>query len=200
MYHYGYYVKLADGRFKLSGDDWCQTPDSYTIGKSLGVRGEVEGIVLEIVKGEDAKRNGFDVMVLVEQRSVATGQPVTPHVPRLTTRPQIQADFQGHKFRAVGNKLHVRPPNESFYDFEVNHLLWLLGKDWFDAEMAKPLEERHVILRWRHERAEQFRRYQKPGQNPEIPIAAPITGGGKALQVLADDLYQQLMHSRLLRV
>lgn len=86
MYHYGYYVKLADGRFKLSGDDWGQTPDSYTIGKSLGVRGEVEGIVLGIVKGEEAKRNGFDVMVLVEQKSIATGQPVTPHVPRLTTR------------------------------------------------------------------------------------------------------------------
>lgn len=69
-------------------------------------------------------------------------------------------------------------------------MLWLLGKDWFDAEMARPLEERHVILKWRHERAEQFRKYQKPGQDPTLPIAAPITGGGKALQVLADDVYQ----------
>lgn len=190
MFHYGYYVKLADGRFKLSGNDWGQTLDSHATGKSLGVRGGVEGIVVGIVKGEEAKRNGFDVMVLVEQRSVATGQPVTPHLPRLTTRPQIQTDFQGNKFRAVGNKVHIRPPNESFHDFEVNHLLWLLGKDWFDAEMAKALEERHVTLRWLHERAEQFRKFRKPAEDPNLPVAAPSTGGGKALQVLADDVYQ----------
>jgi len=190
MYHYGYYVRLADGRFKLSGDDWGQTLDSYKDGDSLGVRNGVEGIVVGLVKGEEAQRNRFDVMVLIEQRSVKTGQAVTPHEPRLTTRPQIQIDFQGHKFRAVGNKLHVRPENESFHDFQVNHLLWQMGKDWFDAEMAKPLDDRHVILKWRHERAEQFRKHQKPDQDPGSPVAAPATGEGKALQVLADDIYQ----------
>ena len=50
---------------------------------------------------------------------------------------------------AVGKYLFPRPLRESFYDFQLNQLLWLLGMDWFDAEMAKPLPERHVILRWR---------------------------------------------------
>jgi hypothetical protein len=31
-------------------------------------------------------------------------------------------------------------------------LLWTLGKDWFDTEMAKALEDRHIILQWRHDR------------------------------------------------
>jgi len=190
MYHYGYYVKLADGRFKLSGNDWSQTLDSYKEGDSLGIKGSVEGIVVGVIKGEEAQRNRFDVMILLEQRSVSTGQIVAPHEPRLVTRPQIQADFQGQKVRAVGNKIHLRPANESFHDFQVHHLLWQLGRDWFDKEMAKPMEERHVILKWRHERSEQFVKYRKPGQDPNLPVTAPVTGGGKALQVLADDIYQ----------
>jgi len=34
---------------------------------------------------------------------------------------------------------------ESFYDFHLDHLLWLLGEDWYNAEMAKPSEERRII-------------------------------------------------------
>jgi hypothetical protein len=49
----------------------------------------------------------------------------------------------------VRNRLYQRPLKESFYDFQLNHLLWLQGEDWFNAEMAKPLEDRHVILKWR---------------------------------------------------
>jgi hypothetical protein len=71
----------------------------------------------------------------------------------------------------------------------VHHLLWQLGKDWFDAEMAEPLEQRHIILQWRSERAQQFRKYQDP-EKPDANVRAPSTGGMRALQVLADDVYQ----------
>ncbi len=105
------------------------------------------------------------------------------------SRPQIQAEFRGSKFRAVGKKLHIRPLNESFYDFQIHHLLWQFGKEWFDCEMAKPLTERHIILQWRAERSQQFRKYQDP-RNPDGNVRAPSTGGMRALQVLADDVYQ----------
>jgi hypothetical protein len=84
---------------------------------------------------------------------------------------------------------HGRPLKESFYDFQLNHLLWLLGEDWFNAEMAKPIEDRHVILKWRDERNQQLRKHQDPN-DPEALVRAPVTGGMRALQVLADDLYQ----------
>src|SRR6266550_4554283 len=96
-----------------------------------------------------------------------------------------EAKLGGTKFSAVGKNLHKRPLNESFYDFQVHHLLWHLGKEWFDDEMKKPLEERHIILQWRSERAQQFRKYQDP-RNPDANVRAPSTGGMRALQVLAD--------------
>ncbi len=68
-------------------------------------------------------------------------------------------------------------------------MLWLLGEDWFNTEMAKPLAERHVILKWRDHRNQQLRKYQDPN-DPEALVRAPVTGEMRALHVLADDLYQ----------
>lgn len=214
LFAYGYFVRLRDGRIVAAGHDFGPTLDSYKVGDSLGTKGDVEGIVIGILKGEPAKKSGgYDVFVLIEERRarLAGSGPAPPWdffqreegqefvrklvqpPPRLVSRPQIQAIHANHKFRAVGRNLHVRPLNETFYDFQINHLLWLLGKDWFDAEMAKPADERHIILKWRAERNEQLRRYQNPN-DPAGPVRAPITGGMRALQVLADDLYQ-LQHA-----
>jgi hypothetical protein len=200
MFSYGYVVKLPNGRLVRAGQDWGKTLDSYKVGDSLGVKDGKEGIVLAVVKGEEAKLNGYDVMIILEERAAKSeGQGVFQRIvqmsqelksPRLTSRPQIQADFQGMKVRAVRNSIFVRPPNESLYDFQVNLLLWTLGKPWFDTEMAKPLEDRHIILRWRHERNELLNANRKPGDDPNKPVKAAMTGDVKALQILADDIYQ----------
>lgn len=207
-YAYGYFVRTPNGMVH-SGHDFGPTPDTYKVGDSLGVRNNVEGIVVGILKGELAKKSGgYDVFVLLEQR-----QPRPPGAPamavqdffqtadgqqlqrmltgeaRLVSRPQIQATLGDNKFRAVGNKLYQRPLKESFYDFQLNHLFWLLGEDWFNAEKAKSLADRHVILRWRDQRNEQLRKYQDPN-DPEALVRAPLTGEIRALHVLADDLYQ----------
>jgi hypothetical protein len=147
---YGYFVKTPTGIFH-SGHDFGPTLDSYKVGDSLGVRNGVEGIVVGILKGEAAKRTGgYDVFVLLEQRAprAAPGaaavaeqdffqtpegrrivETLTREPSRLVSRPQIQATVGDKKFRAVGNKLYQRPLKESFYDFQLNHLLWLLGQD-----------------------------------------------------------------------
>lgn len=213
-YRYGYFVRLADRSIVHAGHDFGLTPDTYALGDSLGVKGDSEGFVIGVLKGQPAKlAGGYDVFVLVEQRRVREkGTPPPPPwdffqrdegrqyveklmrgAARLVSRPQIQATFRGSKFRAVGKKVYVRPLSESFHDFQVNHLLWLLGEKWYAAEMAKPPEERHVILKWRAERNEQFKKYQNPG-DPKALVRAPLTGGMRALQVLADDLYQ-LQHA-----
>jgi hypothetical protein len=210
FFAYGYFVRLAPGQIVHSGHDFGQTLDSYSVGDSLGIRDGKEGIVIGILKGKPAQRSGgYDVFVLIEERTprVEGSGPTASwdffqsgegrvfldllmrDPPRLVSRPQIQAALGTTKFRAVGKTIHRRPLNESFYDFQVHHFLWLLGKDWFDVEMAKPLEERHIILKWRAERNEQLRKYQDP-KEPDALIRAPVTGGMRALQVLADDLYQ----------
>jgi hypothetical protein len=207
-YAYGYFVWTPRGVVH-AGHDFGPTPDTYKVGDSLGVRSGVEGIVVGILKGEPAKKSGgYDVFVLIEQRPPripgASAVPVrdffqTPDGQqlqrvligdaRLVARPQIQAVLGDNKFRAVGKNVYRRPLRESFYDFQLNHLLWLLGEDWFHAEMAKPLADRHIILKWRDHRNQQLRKYQDPN-DPQALVRAPVTGEMRALQVLADDLYQ----------
>jgi hypothetical protein len=200
MFKYGYVVKLPSGLLVRSGQDWSPTLDSFKVGDSLGVKNGKEGVVLAVVKGGDANRNGYDVMIVLEERPARSeGQTVVQRMaqmaqelesPRLTSRPQIQTDFRGNKIRAVRNAIYIRPQEETFHDFQINLLLWVLGEPWFNAEMAKPLEDRHIVLRWRHERNELFRAHRKPEDDPKKPVKAPFSGNVKALQVLADDIYQ----------
>ncbi len=197
---YVYAVKLPSGRLVRAGQDFGPTMDTYKVGDSLGIKNGKEGIVLGVVKGDDAKLNGADVLIIVEERPAKTGAPSIEKAilqmreelqsPRLTSRPQMQALLRDQKVRAVRNSIYFRPKDESFYDFQINLLLWALGKPWYDTEMAKPLEQRHIILRWRHERCELLKVHQKPEDDPNKPVAAPMTGNVKALQVLADDIYQ----------
>jgi len=209
-YAYGYFVRRPDRTIVPAGYDFGPTMDSYKVGDSVGVRGDSEGFVIGILKGQAAKMSGgYDVFVLVEQRLVREkgesppppwdffereeGQLLIEELmlgpPRLVSRPQIQATVRDKKFRAVGKNLYQRPLKESFYDFQLNHLLWLLGEDWYNAEMAKNAEDRHIVLKWRDERIEQLRKYQDP-KDPNALIRVPLTGSIRALTVLADDVYQ----------
>src|SRR6266446_2125348 len=66
---YGYFVRQADGSIVPAGHDFGPTLDSYKVGDSLGVKGDSEGFVVGILRGEEAKlAGGYDVFVLVEQR------------------------------------------------------------------------------------------------------------------------------------
>jgi hypothetical protein len=198
MFSYGYFVKLPSGRLVPAGQDWGPTDSNFKPGDIRGVKNGTEGFILAVVKGEEAKRNGFDVIVIIEERPVKATNMFERSLqmknemrpPRLTSRPQIQADFQGKKFRAVRNTVHIRPQEETFYDFQINMLLWTLGETWFNAEMAKPLPDRHIILQWRHERNELLRSNRKPEDDPKQPVRVTLTGNLRALQVLADDIYQ----------
>jgi hypothetical protein len=209
-FSYGYFVRRPDRTIVPAGQAFSPTPDAYKVGDSLGVKGDTEGFVIGILNGRPATlAGGYDVFVLVEERR-APEKGASPPPPwdffqrdegreyiedllrgpkRLVSRPQIQANLGDYKFRAVGKKLYRRPVNESFHDFQLFHLFWLLDREWHDAEMAKASEDRHAILKWREERNEQLRKYQDPNE-PVAPVRAPFTGGTRALQVLADDLYQ----------
>src|SRR5258706_8686430 len=72
----------------------------------------------------------------VLEKGVEMMNPLPP--PRMVSRPQMQIDFQGQKLRVVRNSIHRRPLGETWQDFQLNLLLWTLGKDWFDEQMLKP--------------------------------------------------------------
>src|SRR6478672_10487446 len=77
-FHYGYFVMLPNGIAVPSGDDFAQKYDTYKVGSSMGVKNGKEGIVIEVVKGDQAKRNGFDVMVLIVENEAGA---IVPWVP-----------------------------------------------------------------------------------------------------------------------
>jgi hypothetical protein len=122
-------------------------------------------------------------------------QMMNPPAPsRMVSRPQIQTVAFGQKVRAVRNAIHFRPLEETFHDFQLNLLLWTLGKNWFDEQMLKAPAERHIVLRWRDERNELLEKHRDPAAPANQPVRVPMTGNTKALQVLADDIYQ-LQHA-----
>jgi hypothetical protein len=108
----------------------------------------------------------------------------------MTSRPQLQTDFKGQKARVVRSKIHFRPPKETFHEFLINHLLWMLGKSWFEDELAKAPQGRHVVLRWRAQLYDQIREANQQSGTQSGPVAFVPTGDVRALLVFADDIYQ----------
>ncbi|MFC1889134.1 hypothetical protein ACFL4G_05190 [Thermodesulfobacteriota bacterium] len=63
-------------------------------------------------------------------------------------RPIISLEHQGYRFTAVGNELHYGKNHKTFFDFLDSYIHAVLEPKWGNAEIAKPLEERHKILQW----------------------------------------------------
>ena len=128
MFHYGYFVISQNGRLAPAGDDWGPTPDSYKPEQELGTKNGVKATVVEVIKGQEAALNQVDVMILVKEertqelhrlewiRHVASCM-ASARPRRLTSWPQMQAEFHGQKLRAVRNKFYARPKGETFQDF-----------------------------------------------------------------------------------
>lgn len=63
-------------------------------------------------------------------------------------RPCIHIDFDGNKFVAVGSDLLFSNSWTTFPDFLFDYLKRVLGSDWGNAELMKPLEQCHEIMKW----------------------------------------------------
>lgn len=101
-------------------------------------------------------------------------------------RPIISTEFAGHRLVAVKNRLHFSKKWRTFHDFLFDYIRDVLGAEWGNSEIAKPLNERHPILVWYDHVCRQQQKYmEKPG---EI-YSAPYTGAVMAYMQLAYDLY-----------
>jgi hypothetical protein len=90
-------------------------------------------------------------------------------------KPIISAQMKDHRVVAVGNTIYFSPRWKTFIDFLSHYIKAKLQPEWGNAELAKPLEERHPIMQW----YDALCRYQvaqssSPGEIKETPITGVI--------------------------
>jgi hypothetical protein len=64
-------------------------------------------------------------------------------------RPCIHTDNWGKKIVAVGNRIFAAEKCKFVADFLIQYVPTVFGKDWWDAEVAKPEAQRHPVFQWR---------------------------------------------------
>lgn len=101
-------------------------------------------------------------------------------------RPIISAESNGYRLVAVKNRLHYSKNWKTFHDFLINYLKSVMGRDWGNAEIAKPAELRHPIVIWYQLLCEQQRlSIKEPGK----VATGKMTGAIASYMHLAYDLY-----------
>ena len=111
-------------------------------------------------------------------------------------QPIIAAELSsGHRLVAVKNRLFHSKRWKTFHDFLIDYLKDAMGSDWGNAELAKPLDQRHRILVWYDKLCEQQRLFIK---EPGVVVNSRMTGAVAAYLHLAYDLYA-LAHNADLR-
>lgn len=90
-------------------------------------------------------------------------------------KPVMSAHWQDHQFVAVGNKLHYSKIWKTFIDFLGDYLKTKIGAQWGNAEIAKPLAERHPLMQWYDALCRlQGRHITQPGQPTNMPVTGVV--------------------------
>jgi hypothetical protein len=110
----------------------------------------------------------------------------------LIGRPFVETEAEGQRLRAIGNRVYIRPINETFHQFIINHLRdtfkLKFAKDWGERQEHLSPEKQHPIYRWHKETIDAA---GARGERPCVPGISSVvmTGNIKALRALAFDLY-----------
>jgi hypothetical protein len=100
-------------------------------------------------------------------------------------RPIISMEHQGFRYVAVGNRLWWGKW-KTFYDFLGTYIKKTLDEDWGNAELAKPLANRHPVLQW-YDRVCWLQK--EHATTPGEVFSMPMTGAASAYNRLAYNLY-----------
>jgi hypothetical protein len=88
-------------------------------------------------------------------------------------RPIIAGKLNNHQIVAVGKSVHWSATAKTFPDFLIEYIKRVLGSEWGNAELAKPVAERHTLLQW----FAAFGQYQKSTfKTPGEVVSAIMTG------------------------
>lgn len=111
-------------------------------------------------------------------------------------RPIISAEVNGTRFVAVGKKLMWSKKWKTVHDFLGDYIRSALGTEWGNAELAKPLDQRHPILLWYHHLCLLQQEFIKAPGNVH---SGPMNGAAEAWFQLAYDLYSLEHNAELQR-
>ncbi len=101
-------------------------------------------------------------------------------------KPIISFKANDHQFVAVGNEIHFSKTWKTFPDFLAHYIGGVLDRAWGNAELAKPLGDRHPIMQW----YDTYCRYQQATiKTPGVMAEAPVTGIVACYLGLAYNLY-----------
>jgi hypothetical protein len=101
-------------------------------------------------------------------------------------RPIIGFKALEHQFVAVGGTIYFSTKWKTFPDFLADYIKQKLSPDWGNAEIAKPLAERHPIMQW----YDAYCRYQQEMiKQPGQAARANVTGIVACYLGLAYSLY-----------
>lgn len=102
-------------------------------------------------------------------------------------KPIIAGKVADHQLVAVGNKVYYGKQFKTFYDFLDYYLRDIFTPEWGNAEIAKPLNERHTLMQW----YDALCAYQKRTRTKPVGEIqdTPATGVTHAYYGLAYNLY-----------
>jgi SEC-C motif len=101
-------------------------------------------------------------------------------------KPIVSAEINGHRFVRVRDRWLSSERWRTVEDFLGDYIKTALGIEWGNAEISKPLDQRHPILIWYQKVADHQRKFVKePGKVHSVPA----TGAVSAYLHLAYDLY-----------
>lgn len=111
-------------------------------------------------------------------------------------RPPISADYKGYKFVVAGNKLVYQPKERAqfFTDILLTFVQTTFGREWFEAEVAKPRGTSHPVFEARY-RAMSYMNAQP--RDAQGVFSAKMTGPMLGYFTFAYDLFTVQDNGRL---
>jgi hypothetical protein len=107
-------------------------------------------------------------------------------------RPIVAAKMRDHQLVVVGNKMLWSANWRTFHDFLRDFLFNWLGQQWLVTERRKDADERHTIVRWFDQAAEDAR---LTGSMRGGISVAPMIGASRAFLNLAYNIYLIAHHT-----
>jgi hypothetical protein len=104
---------------------------------------------------------------------------------------------RGKKVVVVGRTIYASDRWKTFPDFLMDHVAHVFGRDWWNTELQKPSESRHVILQWYVKTRKLQAEASKAKGADEVCVFRP-NGPSAAYVNLAYDLYVLCHHQLLL--
>ena len=106
-------------------------------------------------------------------------------------------EWSGYRWRAIWSKLYHRPLEETFHEFILNLLRWVLGESWRQIQAAAAPDQQHIVYQWFQSYSAWKKANRSDANRDGNRWAAPSSGHVLALHQLAWDMYCLQIINRL---